>query len=93
VSIRIASGFTQDTVASNVRTALSNYISSLTIGTVVKQSALEEIILNTAGVTDCKTPLTLVSDDGTIPPDSFNNLNLPPMAYPVANTITVNVVV
>ena len=94
VSIRIASGFDQSSVIGAVQTALSNYISSLTIGTVVKQSALEETILNTAGVTDCKTPFDVFkSDDGTILPDSFNNLNLPPMAYPVANTITVNVVV
>lgn len=94
VKIRVVSGFDPVVVTADVENVISQFLSQLGIGQTIKQTDIISQILLVPGVSDIDLPFTVFqSDDGTILPDSFNNLEIPFNSYPVGNTITaINVV-
>lgn len=94
VEIRVISGFDPVVVTADVENVISQFLSQLGIGQTIKQTDIISQILLVPGVSDIDLPFTVFqSDDGTILPDSFNNLEIPFNSYPVGNTITaINVV-
>ena len=94
LNIKILSGFDPTVVIADVESVISQFLSQLGIGQTIKQTDIVSQVLLVPGISDIELPFTTFqSDDGTILPDSFNNLEIPYNSYPVANIITaINVV-
>lgn len=92
-SIKVSPGYDSEVVTSEIETELAAFFNTLQIGAEILQADVVEIILAVPGVEDLLLPLTTFqSSDGSILPDTFNNLQLPSKAYAVLSTLTINVV-
>lgn len=78
IRLTVAEGYDFDTVAANVRTAVTNYINGLGVGNDLYLSKVGEVVYHIEGVSDYKF-LESYGSDTEVPPDRFAK----------ANTITV----
>lgn len=91
ITIKVFPGYDENIVISNIQTEIVAYLDSLNIGQELQQADVARIILNISGVDDLVLPFNIFeSDDGTITPNAFGNLEIPFNKYVVANIINVN---
>jgi len=94
LDVTILTGFDSVLVTLDIQNAIALFLDSLDIGEELQMADVAREVLNIGGVDDILLPFaTFRSSDSTIVPDSSNNLTIPANSYPVANTITINVVV
>jgi len=92
VLIKVLPGFDSLNVTFDVQDALALFFDGLNIGAQVQQADVVRVILNTPGVDDARLPLDVFkSTDGSITPNVFGDLILPPSGYAVGGNIIVNV--
>lgn len=93
MSIKVTPGYDSAAVSSEITTQIAEFFSGLTIGSLIKQSDISELILAVPGVDDLRLPLeTFQSSDESLTPDTFNNLQLPNKAYAVLGNLVINVI-
>jgi len=92
-NIKISSGYDTTSVTTEISSQLAIFLDSLSIGALIRQSDIAEIILAISGVEDLQLPLIkLQSADGSIVPDSFDNLQLTNKSYAVLGSLIINTI-
>lgn len=92
VSIKVLSGYDQNTVITNIQNEIALFFNNLNIAQEVQQADVAKVILEVVGVDDLLLPFTVFrSSDLTVTPNAFNNLTIPTNSYATAGTITINI--
>uniref|UniRef100_A0A7C3WLZ2 Baseplate protein J-like barrel domain-containing protein n=1 Tax=Dictyoglomus turgidum TaxID=513050 RepID=A0A7C3WLZ2_9BACT len=91
ITIRALPGYDQLSLESLIRDEISSFIDSLHIGQELQQADIARVILNTNGVDDVKLPFNeFKSEDNSILPNNFGNLEIPFNCFPTLSNLTIN---